>query len=179
MKTLMLAAALASGLGLAPGPARADDDGKKVLQLLRGRGAHAEFATTKGCVTTLVHVQMDDDRTQAADGVKDHLKIATLAVEQFYDTAAGPQCARLDPTIQDSDVEIVNPKMEVSSDLKSARLRGEARLFDAHAGVFRSMKFDLCWKGKGKVKRTFTRTQKVEGAKLVIVEDEVEQRSAE
>jgi hypothetical protein len=179
MTKLIVAVAIASALGVAPRGAAANEGDKSELPLLRGKSARARFESSKDCVTTVVVVQLDDDRTQSVAGAKEHLKDATISVEQFYDTALGAQCARLDPVIQDSDVTITKPKIVIENDLQAARLHGDARLFDAKNGRFRAMTFDLRWRGKGKKQTTKTREQSTEGGKLVTVESEVEVRPAQ
>jgi hypothetical protein len=178
MTKLMVAAVIASTLGMAPRGAAAND-GKSEVPLLRGKSARARFESSKDCVTTVVTVQLDDDRTQTVAGAKEHLKDATISVEQFFDTALGAQCQRLDPVIQDSDVTITKPNIVIENDLEAARLHGEARLFDAKNGRFRAVKFDLRWRGKGKKQRTKTREQTIDGNKVIVVESEVEVRPAQ
>jgi hypothetical protein len=179
MTKLMMTVALAAVAGMAPRGARANDGAKTEVPLLRGKSAHARFESSKDCVTTVVTVQIDDDRTQTLAGAKEHLKDATISVEQFFDPALGTACERLDPVVQDSDVTITNPNILIEDDLEVARLHGEARLFDAKNARFRAVKFDLRWRSKGKKQKTKTREQRTEGNKVIVVEDEVEVRAAE
>jgi hypothetical protein len=179
MTKFMVAAVLVAALGMAPRGAAANDGGKKEVPLLRGKSARARFESSKDCVTTVVTVQIDDDRTQTTAGAKEHLKDATISVEQFFDPALGPQCDRLDPVVQDSDVTITRPNILIENDLEIARLHGEARLFDAKNGRFRAVKFDLRWRGKGKRQTTRTREQRTEGDKLIVVDSVVEVRPAQ
>ena len=184
MTKLVVMAALASALGIDPRSALANDQddhgGERAIPLLRGRSATARFESSKGCVTTVVKVQLDDDRTQTVDGTKEHLKVADLTVEQTFDPRLGAQCERLDPTIQSSHVTLTkNPKLLIDGDLQFARLHGDATLKDSHTGRDRFMKFDLRWKGKGKEQKTVTREEIVDGDQVVIIESEVEIRPAQ
>jgi hypothetical protein len=168
------------GLLMTPGLAAATN-GPRPLEVVNqdGKSARAVFESSKGCVRTTVTVQLSDVSIHKSPGGKDRQKDATIAVEELYDEDLGPGCARLDPVKQDSDVEIVNPKMSIDSSLKGAHLHGEARLHDAKNGIFRKMKFDITWVGKGRTTKTRTHDVQQSDGKVITTDTQAERRSAQ
>jgi len=151
MKKLIALAAL----GLAPGTALANHPTVSVTTTTIERVA-ASFESRSGCITTVVIVDGSDQVTRKTGAGTERDKLATLTVKQLYEEAnatAGHPCPPIaDPTIQDSSVTIEDPKLVIEGNVKRASLKGSSsQFFDVHAGVFRTMSFDLKWKASGRM----------------------------
>jgi hypothetical protein len=151
MKKLIALAAL----GLTPGLAWAHHPTVSVTTTTIERVA-ATFESRAGCITTVVTVDGTDQVTRNSGAAPERDRLATLTVKQLYEEAnatPGHPCPPIaDPTIQDSSVTIEDPKLVIAGNVRKAELKGSSsQFFDVHAGVFRTMSFDLKWKASGKL----------------------------